>query len=57
MENFVIINDDTVKIGKFLISSCGENSVFISIFKDGEGSEFEIDKLEKVIQEFYNEYF
>ena len=45
-----------IQIGKFNITYSTENSLWIEK-EDGEGGEFSIEKLERVIENFYNEEF
>jgi len=52
-------SEHTLKIGMFTLSqSCVGREDHVSIYlEDGEGGEFKISELEKVIKKFYEENF
>lgn len=56
-----LMGQENVKIGKYYISSCadypdGTGSVWIE-HESGEAGQFPTEKLEPIIEEFYNKYF
>ena len=51
------IKMDSVVIGKFRISKSSDGKISIYIVNDGEGGEFDENKLAEVINKFYAENF